>query len=99
MEHGIDLVLTDSALQAIAIANIPTNHLDAIDCAAPNQLALGYPIPSETAHICSGFEHAARQPTADKTGAASDQGWSVPPNKRSQAQTFHGASPDFHMSL
>jgi len=51
VENRIDLVLAQSALDSVPVADVAANDLHPLDRAAAHELALRNPIPHETHHI------------------------------------------------
>ena len=47
VNDGLDLVFTQDPLQGRLIANVTADHLDALELARPDELALGHPVTNQ----------------------------------------------------
>src|SRR5262249_47482438 len=90
MNHGVDFVFTEGALDQIAVAYIAAHHIHALEGAAAHQLALWHPIADEADDAGAGLFQAARQPRSDESGSACDQHGAIRPE--SAAHTGNGTA-------
>lgn len=99
MKDGINFVLTQGALEKIAVTDIAAHNLDGTKCAGVHHFALGNPVAYDANNIRAGFTQTSGKPTSNQAGGARDQSGTIPPKRTIQAQTFHGALPDFQRSF
>ena len=96
MEHGVDLVLAERALEQRAVADVAADHADPLEQAGADQLALGHPVAQQADHVGAELDQAPHQPAAEQAGRAGHEDGAVAPPAGVHAHTFHGASPELH---
>ena len=79
MEHGVDFILAEHALDACLIADVPACQHHAAVYRFPQQRGIRNPITDNRDHVCPGFDEAVDEPASQKPACARDERWAIAP--------------------
>src|SRR5262249_36784884 len=89
VENGVDFVFAEDAFERRLIAHVAADYFHALDVARSRGFRLRNQIAHQTHDVSARLEQSLDEPSADETGGAGDERWTVFP----KAVVRHGARP------
>ena len=79
MQHRVDLILAQHALEQALLAQVPANGLDLVDQLRAVELALRHPVADQTDDVRARVDQALDEPSAHQSRRSGDERRPVAP--------------------
>src|SRR5207249_2221817 len=98
-KDGVNLILSQAALEKGLISNIPSNYTNAFDNAGAYEFRFRYPVANQAQNIRTRIPQPLYEPTAQQAGASGHKDRTMAPKTLIHHQFFQGALPFDHRSF